>query len=129
MRPYSDIPNLVVEFTILVQAARNNRRPKIPEKCPPSFSKLITDSWAKDPNSRPDSNQLLERLQTIHIKEYDETKAKWDALCASSTSSTSSTKKSEKKREKKTDNKKEEDEDEDDDEEDEEDDEEEVNDE
>jgi len=82
MRPYSDIPNLVVEFTILVQAAKHNKRPKIPEGCPPTLAKLITDTWQKDPNQRPDSNMLLERLENIHRKEYDTNKEKWDALCA-----------------------------------------------
>jgi len=79
MRPYYDLQNVVVEFTILVQAARFNKRPKMPEKCPPNLAKLITETWHKDPNQRPDANQLYERLQTIH-KEYKDNKVAWDAL-------------------------------------------------
>jgi len=86
MRPYSDIPNLVMEFTILVQAAKNNRRPKIPQTCPPTLAKLITDTWQKAPDQRPDSNQLLERLDGIQ-KEYTQNKEKWDALAKPPTKS------------------------------------------
>jgi len=77
-RPYYEM-SVTVEFTFLLQAANKNRRPKIPDNVPPTFLKLITDTWHKDPNQRPDSNQLLERLQAIH-KEYEQNKEKWDAL-------------------------------------------------
>jgi len=78
-RPYYDLQGVVMEFTILVQASKFNKRPKMPDKCPPSLVKLITETWAKDINVRPDANQLLERLETIH-KEYKDNKATWDAI-------------------------------------------------
>jgi len=79
MRPYYDLQNIVVEFTILMQASRANKRPKMPDKCPTSVVKLLTETWHKDPTQRPDANQLLARLETIN-EEYNQNKATWDAL-------------------------------------------------
>jgi len=78
-RPYYDVPNVVNEFVYLYKAAKANKRPIIPDKCPPSLIKLITGAWEKDPNARPDANLLLEQVEKVH-NEYKENKVTWDAI-------------------------------------------------
>jgi serine/threonine protein kinase len=75
--PYKEFPFIKMEFQIIVQASMKNLRPTIPPKFP--FPKLISDVWAKEPASRPLSDDLLKRFAEVK-KDYEAKKGDWDAL-------------------------------------------------
>jgi serine/threonine protein kinase len=62
--PYEDKSFLQVLNAVNTQ----NEYPPIPSDCDPDFTQLLKDCWRKDPNSRPDINEVLKRLKTLRAK-------------------------------------------------------------
>jgi len=77
-RPYKEYPNLVLDFQIIVQVAKNGLRPTIPAECPPSLASCITKCWSSNPDDRPPCSQVLEILRDLK-QEYDLNPSKWES--------------------------------------------------
>lgn len=45
--PYSEYQELVFDFQIIIQVAKNQRRPTISPLCPPDYRDLITSCWSQ----------------------------------------------------------------------------------
>lgn len=61
--PFSGMPPFQVIFAVGTKGAR----PDIPTWCPPELAKLISSSWADDPNLRPSFNQIIEILEAWNV--------------------------------------------------------------
>ena len=79
-QPYSEYPQLVFPFQIVIQTAKNNMRPTIPN-CPASVKAIIESCWAKEPEARPSTQELLDRVRGL-TKEYETNREAWDAMKA-----------------------------------------------
>ena len=66
--PYSEYEELVFDFQIIIQVAKNRRRPTIPAACPPDYRDLITACWAQAAADRPDISDVLARLEDMAAK-------------------------------------------------------------
>lgn len=67
--PYSEFPELVFDFQIIIQVAKNGKRPTIPENCPSDYKQLIEDCWSQDKEKRPEIPEVLARLEKMLEKE------------------------------------------------------------
>jgi len=79
LQPFSEFPHLVFDFQIIIQVAKNNLRPTIPETTPDSVKNLINSCWNGDHEARPTAQQLLVMISTVQT-EYEANKASWDKL-------------------------------------------------
>lgn len=78
-QPYSEFKQIVFDFQIIVQSAKKDTRPTIPESCPPAYASLINKCWDKDPEQRPETLQLSEMLKELE-KDYSQNKESWDSI-------------------------------------------------
>jgi len=53
------------QMQLLLEVAINNKRPIIPQTCPPPFRRLITDCWNNDPTQRPPFSGILKMLHNL----------------------------------------------------------------
>ena len=79
--PYSEFPELVFDFQIIIQVAKNEKRPSIPPECPELYRKLIVSCWAQVRDARPDIPTVLRELEAI-LNTYKDNKKAWDATAA-----------------------------------------------
>ena len=80
--PYtSEHKHLVFDFQIIIQTAKKDLRPTIPEGCPEVIKNLLTICWDKDPEVRLSCPQLAEKFKEAE-KEYKEHKLEWDQKVA-----------------------------------------------
>ncbi|KAL6050268.1 Constitutive triple response 4 [Balamuthia mandrillaris] len=84
--PYADHKQLIFDFQVIIQTAKNNLRPTLPKKTPKAIRELLEDCWAKEVERRPSSADLLTRLREVE-KEYEANKAEWDQCIEASSSS------------------------------------------
>jgi len=78
-QPYSEYPHLVYDFQIIIQVAKSELRPTIPENCPPHLVAVIKGCWNADPEKRPDAGQLLKAVSALDI-EYNRDPKEWDSV-------------------------------------------------
>lgn len=78
-QPFSEYSELKFGFQIIIKAAKENRRPTIPETCPTSLKAAIEQCWHPDPEVRLTCAALAEEMKNIH-KEYLANKAEWNDL-------------------------------------------------
>ena len=64
-QPYAEYPQIIFPFQIVIQTAKNNLRPTIPETSPPALTALIEQGWAKEPETRPTAQEMLERVRLL----------------------------------------------------------------
>lgn len=64
-QPYAEYPQIIFPFQIVIQTAKNNLRPTIPETAPASVAALIEASWAKEPEKRPTAQEMLDRVRAL----------------------------------------------------------------
>lgn len=69
------------EFQVFIQTAKNGLRPTMPPTCPPMMVELICWMWHGDMKKRPNSLQVLDKLELIH-RDYLSKKPLWDQLLA-----------------------------------------------
>jgi len=77
MAPYSEHKNLVFDFQIIIQTAKNGLRPTVPAGCPESLKQLMVTCWDRDPEMRYTCPQMIEKFKEIE-KEYKENMKDWD---------------------------------------------------
>lgn len=78
-QPFSEFKQIVFDFQIIIQSAKKDSRPTIPEKCPTAFSDLINRCWHKDPDSRPTTDEVLQQLRDLE-KLYSANSSEWDSI-------------------------------------------------
>jgi hypothetical protein len=76
-RPYSEYPELVHDFQVILQATKGVR-PTIPDACPIPLANLIRMCWSMEPEERPSSAELIDHFDLL-FKDYRDNKATWDA--------------------------------------------------
>mmetsp|Transcript_44626 Transcript_44626/g.112459 ORF Transcript_44626/g.112459 Transcript_44626/m.112459 type:complete len:909 (-) Transcript_44626:74-2800(-) len=64
-QPYSEFKQLVFDFQIIIQTAKKNLRPTIPETCPKPVKDLISVCWDPVAENRPECVELLDMLTDI----------------------------------------------------------------
>ena len=65
--PYEGVSVLKTMYAVL-----NNRlRPAIPDYAPPEYAELIRQCWDDDPESRPTFSVILEKLNEMATKNWD----------------------------------------------------------
>jgi serine/threonine protein kinase len=61
--PYlEEFKNLSADFQIAVRVAEHNLRNTIPASCPPQFAELIEQCWSANPDDRPTTSVILQKL-------------------------------------------------------------------
>jgi len=78
-QPYSEYPNLVMDFQIIIQATKKNLRPTLPEKTPKVLLDIFNECVAPDAADRMECLQLLERLKGAE-NIYKQNTEEWDQL-------------------------------------------------
>lgn len=66
--PYSEYPELVFDFQIIIQVAKNSKRPTIPQQCPQDYKELIQACWAQNKDLRPEIPEVLAKLDAMLAK-------------------------------------------------------------
>ena len=64
-RPFSEFPNILMEYQVLVQVSKNNLRPTILDTTPPEFAQLIQRCWHANPHVRPEASEVVLELETL----------------------------------------------------------------
>jgi serine/threonine protein kinase len=59
------------ELPMIFKMIRTDERPEIPESVPPAAKKLITDCWATKPNERPSFEEIVDRLEEMKFKVFE----------------------------------------------------------
>uniref|UniRef100_A0A6B2L1P1 Protein kinase domain-containing protein n=1 Tax=Arcella intermedia TaxID=1963864 RepID=A0A6B2L1P1_9EUKA len=75
--PYSEYPQILFDFQIIIAVAKKNIRPTMPSQTPPILAQLITVLWDINPTSRPNCDELLSVLKILH-KDYFVYKDEWE---------------------------------------------------
>jgi len=78
MMPYSEYPELVFDFQIIIQVAKNEKRPSIPDDCPALYRTLIASCWAQNRELRPEIPGVLADLDAM-VVHYNSNKQAWPA--------------------------------------------------
>lgn len=78
-RPYDDFHVSGVEFQIIIQTAKKNLRPTIPDSCPEPLREFLNHCWHGDAKVRFDSERALADLRGL-MAEYLANSADWDKL-------------------------------------------------
>ena len=79
MRPYSNNPLLIVEYSIIIKTAKENLRPDFPPGVPLELERLIRRCWSRELASRPFCNKIVNKFKKLE-KLYEANKAAWDGL-------------------------------------------------
>jgi len=88
-RPYKEYPNLVLDFQIIVQVAKNCLRPTLPTDCPSCLATVITKCWNPKPEERPTCSEILGAL--LEMKSlYEKDSVSWQKALRPRTESSSS---------------------------------------
>jgi hypothetical protein len=90
-RPFSEYTFISFDFQIILQSARNNLRPTIPQTCPAPLTDVIRACWDGEPTRRPTCEQLisqfgeLQKMYPIPVifflfiqVRYDKDQKKWN---------------------------------------------------
>lgn len=78
-RPFAEHKHIQYDFQIIIQAAKENLRPTIPQICPEGLANIIKICLDPNPEIRPTGIQLLEILLECE-KVYLDNKKKWDKI-------------------------------------------------
>jgi len=84
LRPYKEYTNLVLDFQIIVQVAKNSLRPTIPTDCPTGLASLITKCWSSNHSQRPTCTEILASLAELKSQYNNNTNA-WKEIIKTST--------------------------------------------
>lgn len=79
-RPYSEFPELMYDYHIILQTSKG-KRCTIPPACPASLSKLVSSCWDPVPANRPSSAELISEFQKIQ-REYRMHQEEWDSVAS-----------------------------------------------
>jgi len=74
-QPFSECSNIQFDFQIIIQVAKSNLRPTIPEKTPVGIQNLITSCWDADIEKRPTVTGMIEIIS--RLKEYHKSPDSW----------------------------------------------------
>jgi len=80
VRPYSEYKGFVMEFSIIIQVAKNNVRPTILKNTPEPLTALIKRCWDGNADNRCTCEQILEDLYSMKAtceKEKDDPNSMW----------------------------------------------------
>mmetsp|Transcript_4738 Transcript_4738/g.5133 ORF Transcript_4738/g.5133 Transcript_4738/m.5133 type:complete len:757 (+) Transcript_4738:39-2309(+) len=77
-QPYSEY-NIQFDFQIIIQSAKEDKRPTISDYCHKRFRDLIKVLWDPNPDVRPDAPGLLEQLKDVG-KEFQANKGEWEKM-------------------------------------------------
>lgn len=77
MMPYSEYPELVFDFQIIIQVAKNHKRPSIHPECPAPYRALIERCWAQARDERPEIPAVLKDLEAM-VAAYKSDPAAWN---------------------------------------------------
>jgi hypothetical protein len=80
-QPYSEFKNIQFDFQIIIQAAKSDLRPTIPDTCPEILANVIRACTHKERDKRPTCPELITMLEAVD-KEYQSSKGKWDTTVA-----------------------------------------------
>ncbi len=81
LMPYSEYPELVFDFQIIIQVAKNEKRPSLPAECPALYRALISRCWAQARDERPEIPQVLKELDAMLAHQRDPANRNvWTAL-------------------------------------------------
>jgi len=75
--PFSEFPEFVFDFQIIIQVAKNAKRPTVPPTCPPLFKAVIEKCWAQQQQDRPDISQAEQEMQACYSN-YKEHPEEWN---------------------------------------------------
>eukprot|EP01091_Cochliopodium_minus_P004113 TRINITY_DN1402_c0_g1_i1.p1 TRINITY_DN1402_c0_g1~~TRINITY_DN1402_c0_g1_i1.p1 ORF type:complete len:648 (+),score=184.50 TRINITY_DN1402_c0_g1_i1:149-2092(+) len=75
--PYSEFPEFVFDFQIIIQVAKNSKRPTIPPSCPEAFKNVIVKCWAQKQQDRPEISEVEEDVVKLY-NSYKSNKEEWD---------------------------------------------------
>lgn len=77
-RPFGEFKKINHDFQILIQSSKG-LRPTLPLSTPQSLYKLYFDCVSGDPKKRPNSEELLKRIESI-LLQYNSKPENWDHL-------------------------------------------------
>ena len=75
--PYSEFPEFVFDFQIIIQVAKNAKRPTIPPSTPTSYKSLIEKCWSQKQQDRPGIGEVEQELVSLY-NNYKENKLDWE---------------------------------------------------
>jgi len=76
-QPFSEFPDIKMDFQIIIQVAKFGKRPTIPVSTPPPLRKLITRCLSAEPDDRPTAEELVKGLKIIS-REYKASQSLWN---------------------------------------------------
>ena len=76
--PYSEFPEFVFDFQIIIQVAKNSKRPTIPPTCPPQFAEVIKKCWSQAQNDRPTIPEVLQALLVCRDEHFKKNPEEWN---------------------------------------------------
>lgn len=79
-QPFSEFTQIVFDFQIIIQSAKKDLRPTIPESCPQPYRDLIEICWHKSPTDRPTTKEVYDQLISIE-QIYLANKQDWESRC------------------------------------------------
>eukprot|EP01119_Soliformovum_irregulare_P002953 TRINITY_DN1320_c0_g1_i1.p1 TRINITY_DN1320_c0_g1~~TRINITY_DN1320_c0_g1_i1.p1 ORF type:complete len:915 (+),score=278.57 TRINITY_DN1320_c0_g1_i1:57-2801(+) len=77
--PYSEYPELALDFQIALRVSESALRPTIPENCPESLRKVTEACWQGNPEARPKTMDLVKQIPVV-MQDYRTNRATWDSL-------------------------------------------------
>jgi len=81
-QPYSEYPQLMFPFQIIIQTAKAGVRPVLPlALMPGELVDLLQRAWHREPAERPTAIEFLERVRQL-LRDYEQHRAAWDRLIA-----------------------------------------------
>ena len=63
--PYSEYPNLMFDYQIIIQVSKQNLRPTIHPGVPENIKEMIVSCWDQKPENRLTFDQIIEKLSNI----------------------------------------------------------------
>eukprot|EP01108_Squamamoeba_japonica_P004949 TRINITY_DN3871_c0_g1_i1.p1 TRINITY_DN3871_c0_g1~~TRINITY_DN3871_c0_g1_i1.p1 ORF type:complete len:829 (+),score=305.83 TRINITY_DN3871_c0_g1_i1:127-2613(+) len=79
-RPFYEYPNLTMDFQIIIQVARRNKRPTITETWPAALKELVESCWRKERDERPSAAKVMEQLSELQAAfEAANGQGEWEA--------------------------------------------------
>lgn len=78
-QPFSEFKQIVFDFQIIIQSAKKDVRPTIPGDCPAPYTELINRCWHKEPDSRPTTDEVFQKLKELEAL-YNSNKSEWDTI-------------------------------------------------
>jgi len=78
-RPYSEYKHLSFDFQIIPRVCGENLRPTLAAEVPEVLSSFIRDSWNPEDVKRPNSDEMVARLEAVSA-DFEQNQSKWNAL-------------------------------------------------